>query len=186
MLYSFESADSGDCRWRRRSGERFEATNCFENSHSPCAVKRNATGRAGVQSSVTPPAKQESPCAFKRNEIEQKPVVELTFVCCCCLASVSLSNVYIYTHARTHARTHTRTHTRTHARTHTHTHTQSGVMFHLCIDIDPCRGLICPKYNDGTIVEREGYRVRGNRRAVYLGCGEKTAKTKGVVRSAAI
>ena len=62
----------------------------------PCAVKRNATGCAGVQSSVTPLAKQESPCAFKRNEIEQKPVVELTCVCCCCLASVSLSNVYMY------------------------------------------------------------------------------------------
>ena len=47
--------------------------------------------------------------------------------------------------------------------------------------------LSCPKYNDGTnIVEREGYRVRGNRRAVYLGCGEKTAKTKGIVRPAAI
>ena len=77
----------------------------------PCAVKRNATDRAGVQSSVTPPAKQESPCAFKRNEIEQTPVVELTCVCCCCLASVSLSNVYIYTHARTHAHTHAHTHT---------------------------------------------------------------------------
>ena len=36
------------------------------------------------------------------------------------------------------------------------------------------------------IISRYGYRVRGNRRAAFLGCGEKTAKTEGIVKPAAI
>ena len=59
----------------------------------PCAVNRNTTGRADVQSSATPLAKRESPCAVKRSEIEH--VVDLTRICSCCLTS--LSNVYMTT-----------------------------------------------------------------------------------------
>ena len=36
------------------------------------------------------------------------------------------------------------------------------------------------------IISRYGYCVRGNLRAAFLGCGEKTAKTEGIVKPAAI
>ena len=36
------------------------------------------------------------------------------------------------------------------------------------------------------VIARYGYRVRGNRRAAFLGCGEKTAKSEGIVKPAAI
>ena len=41
--------------------------------------------------------------------------------------------------------------------------------------------------HDGHYVTvRYGYRVRGNRRAAFLGCDEKTAKSEGIVKPAAI
>ena len=36
------------------------------------------------------------------------------------------------------------------------------------------------------VTARYGYRVQGNRRAAFLGCGEKTAKSKGIVKPEAI
>ena len=36
------------------------------------------------------------------------------------------------------------------------------------------------------VTARYGYHVRGNRRAAFLGCGEKTAKSEGIVKPAAI
>ena len=36
------------------------------------------------------------------------------------------------------------------------------------------------------VTARYGYRVRGNQHAAFLGCGEKTAKSEGIVKPAAI
>ena len=41
-------------------------------------------------------------------------------------------------------------------------------------------------YDGHYVIARYGYRVRGNRRAAFLGCGEKTAKSEGIVKPAAI
>ena len=44
-----------------------------------------------------------------------------------------------------------------------------------------------PQIHDGhDVTARYGYRVRGNRGAAFLGCGEKTAKSEGFVKPAAI
>ena len=50
-----------------------------------------------------------------------------------------------------------------------------------------CYVAIMYHIHDGHYVTaRYGYRVRGNRRAAFLGCGEKKAKSEGIVKPAAI
>ena len=40
--------------------------------------------------------------------------------------------------------------------------------------------------HDNHVTARYGYRVPGNRRAAFIGCGEKTAKAEWIVKPAAI